>query len=54
MREFPRGAVQLLSSRSVVEDGHSRRVYTITPEGRRVLRRTREALRELADEVPDD
>jgi DNA-binding PadR family transcriptional regulator len=44
----------LLSSRSVVEAGHSRRVYKITPQGRRVLRQTREALRELADEVLDD
>jgi DNA-binding PadR family transcriptional regulator len=44
----------LLSSRSVVEDGHSRRVYKITGEGRRVLRQTRKALRELADEVLDD
>jgi DNA-binding PadR family transcriptional regulator len=44
----------LLSSRPVVEDGHSRRVYKITGEGRRVLRQTRKALRELADEVLDD
>jgi DNA-binding PadR family transcriptional regulator len=44
----------LLSSRSVVEEGHSLRVYKITTEGRRVLRQTREALRELADEVLDD
>ena len=44
----------LLSSRSVVEEGHSRRVYKITAGGRRVLCQTREALRELADEVLDD
>jgi DNA-binding PadR family transcriptional regulator len=44
----------LLSSRPVVEEGHSRRVYKITAEGRKVLRQTRKALRELADEVLDD
>jgi DNA-binding PadR family transcriptional regulator len=44
----------LLSSRSTVEEGRSRRVYKITPEGRKVLRQTRKALRELADEVLDD
>ena len=41
----------LLSSRRTVEEGRSRRVYKITAEGRKVLRRTRKALRELADEV---
>lgn len=44
----------LLTSRSAVEEGRSRRVYKITPEGRKVLRQTRKALRELADEVLDD
>jgi DNA-binding PadR family transcriptional regulator len=43
----------LLASRKVVEEGHSRRVYKITPEGRRALRRMRKALRELSDEVLD-
>ncbi|HEX3736359.1 MAG TPA: PadR family transcriptional regulator [Solirubrobacterales bacterium] len=43
----------LLRSRSTVEAGRTRRVYKITPEGRKVLRRTRRALRELADEVLD-
>lgn len=43
----------LLSSRRTVEEGRSRRVYKITAEGRKVLRRTRKALRELADEVLD-
>jgi DNA-binding PadR family transcriptional regulator len=44
----------LLSSRSTVEEGRSRRVYKITPEGRKALRRTRKALKELSDEVLDD
>ena len=44
----------LLSSRKAVEDGHARRVYKITAEGRKALKRMREALRELADEVLDD
>jgi DNA-binding PadR family transcriptional regulator len=44
----------LLRSRSTVEEGRTRRVYKITADGRRALRRTREALRELADEVLDD
>jgi DNA-binding PadR family transcriptional regulator len=44
----------LLASRPVVEDGHSRRVYKITAEGRKVLRSTRKALRELSDEVLED
>jgi DNA-binding PadR family transcriptional regulator len=43
----------LLTSRRVVEDGHSRRVYRITADGRKALRRMRKALRELADEVLD-
>jgi DNA-binding PadR family transcriptional regulator len=44
----------LLASRKAVEEGHARRVYTITPEGRAALKRMRLALRELADEVLDD
>jgi DNA-binding PadR family transcriptional regulator len=44
----------LLTSRRVVEDGHSRRVYRITADGRKALRRMRKALHELADEVLDD
>jgi DNA-binding PadR family transcriptional regulator len=44
----------LLTSRKVVEDGHSRRVYKITAKGRTALKRMREALRELADEVLGD
>jgi DNA-binding PadR family transcriptional regulator len=41
----------LLTSRKVVEEGRSRRVYKITADGRKALRRMRKALRELADEV---
>jgi DNA-binding PadR family transcriptional regulator len=41
----------LLSSRSAVEEGRSRRLYKITADGREALRQTRKALRELADEV---
>ena len=44
----------LLTSRKVVEGGHSRRVYKITAEGRKALRRMRKSLRELADEVLGD
>ncbi|HTR75534.1 MAG TPA: PadR family transcriptional regulator [Solirubrobacterales bacterium] len=44
----------LLRSRASVEEGHSRRVYRITADGRRTLERTRKALRELADEVLGD
>ena len=44
----------LLSSRATVEEGRSRRVYKITPAGRKTLRRTRKALQELADEVLGD
>jgi DNA-binding PadR family transcriptional regulator len=43
----------LLTSRKVVVGGHSRRVYRITANGRKALRRMRKALRELADEVLD-
>jgi len=42
-----------LTSRKVVEEGHARRVYTITADGRKALARMRKALRELADEVLD-
>ncbi len=41
----------LLLSREVTVDGRRRRKYKATPEGRRVLKQTRNALRELADEV---
>ncbi len=44
----------LLASRKVVEGGHARRVYKITADGRRALRRMRKALRELAAEVLDE
>jgi DNA-binding PadR family transcriptional regulator len=44
----------LLTSRKAIEDGHVRRVYAITAEGRKALTRMRKALRELADEVLDD
>ncbi len=43
----------LLSSRGTVEEGRSLRVYKITREGRKVLRQTRKALKELSDEVLD-
>jgi DNA-binding PadR family transcriptional regulator len=43
----------LLTSRKVVEGGHSRRVYKITATGRKALARMRAALRVLADEVLD-
>jgi DNA-binding PadR family transcriptional regulator len=41
----------LLSSRQVVVDGRRRRRYRATKSGRHVLAETRQALRELADEV---
>jgi DNA-binding PadR family transcriptional regulator len=44
----------LLSSRGTVEGGRSRRLYKITAEGRKTLRKTRKALKELADEVLGD
>ena len=44
----------LLSSRGTVEEGHSLRVYKITAEGRKALRQTRKALKELSEEVLDD
>jgi DNA-binding PadR family transcriptional regulator len=44
----------LLSSRRAVEEGRSRRVYKITTQGRKVLRETRRALKELSEEVLDD
>jgi DNA-binding PadR family transcriptional regulator len=43
----------LLKSRSTVEDGHSRRAYSITPQGRKALRKMRKAVKELSDEVLD-
>jgi DNA-binding PadR family transcriptional regulator len=44
----------LLKSRNAIEAGHSRRLYSITADGRKALRQTRKALKELADEVLDD
>jgi DNA-binding PadR family transcriptional regulator len=44
----------LLISRKAVEQGRTRRVYKITAAGRKTLRQTRKALKELADEVLDD
>jgi DNA-binding PadR family transcriptional regulator len=44
----------MLTSRRTVEDGHSRRVYRITADGRKALKRMRKALRELSDEVLGD
>jgi DNA-binding PadR family transcriptional regulator len=41
----------LLVSRQITVDGRSRRVYRATTEGRRALRETKRALRELADEL---
>jgi DNA-binding PadR family transcriptional regulator len=41
----------LLTSRKEVVDGRARRVYSATRKGRAVLAETRQALRELADEV---
>jgi DNA-binding PadR family transcriptional regulator len=41
----------LLRSRSHIVEGHSRRSYSITAKGRRVLKETTNQLRELAGEV---
>lgn len=41
----------LLSSHPELTDGHLRRVYRITPPGRRALRDAKRLLAELADEV---
>jgi DNA-binding PadR family transcriptional regulator len=41
----------LLRSRSKVVEGRRRRVYTVTPRGRRALEQARRTLRELADEI---
>ena len=41
----------LLTSRQIVTDGKSLRVYKATPEGRRSLRESKKALKELADEL---
>ncbi|HEY1690169.1 MAG TPA: PadR family transcriptional regulator [Solirubrobacteraceae bacterium] len=43
----------LLRSRAATVDGRRRRLYTVTPEGKRTLKRAREALRELSDELLD-
>ncbi|MEX1141646.1 MAG: PadR family transcriptional regulator [Thermoleophilaceae bacterium] len=43
----------LLTSRKDVVDGHARRLYRVTAQGRAELKRMRRALRELADEVLD-
>jgi DNA-binding PadR family transcriptional regulator len=43
----------LLRSASEVVEGRTRRVYTITPAGRRALRDAKRLLAELADEVLD-
>jgi DNA-binding PadR family transcriptional regulator len=43
----------LLRSTGQVVEGRTRRVYTITPAGRRALRDARRMLAELADEVLD-
>ena len=43
----------LLRSTNAVVDGRTRRVYTITPAGRRALRDAQRMLAELADEVLD-
>lgn len=44
----------LLASRSAVEGGYARRVYTITDTGRAALARLRAAVAELANEVLED
>lgn len=41
----------LLTSRQVIVDGRTRRVYRVTTVGRRTLREMKRVLRELADEV---
>jgi DNA-binding PadR family transcriptional regulator len=41
----------LLTSRQIVRDGKSLRVYKTTPTGRRALRESKKALKELADEL---
>ncbi len=41
----------LLRSRPVLVEGRTRRVYRVTPEGRKALVECRRAVRELADEV---
>lgn len=41
----------LLLSRPDVVDGRPRRVYRATPAGKRVLRESKKALRELTDEL---
>ena len=41
----------LLRSHDEVVDGRRRRMYSITAQGRRALKKARRSLRELADEV---
>jgi DNA-binding PadR family transcriptional regulator len=41
----------LLTSRQVVVDGRARRVYRVTPAGRKALEETKAILQQLADEV---
>jgi DNA-binding PadR family transcriptional regulator len=47
-------AGRLLRSRTVVVEGRVRRCYTATARGRRQLEQTKQALRELVDEVLGD
>jgi DNA-binding PadR family transcriptional regulator len=47
-------AERLVRSRTVLVDGRVRRCYRATAQGRRVLEQTKQALRELADEVLSD
>ena len=44
----------LLPSRKAVDGGRTRRLYKVTPAGRKALARARRALRELAAEILDD
>jgi DNA-binding PadR family transcriptional regulator len=46
-------AQDLLSSRLLVVEGRRRRLYSITPAGRKALVEARRSLRQLADEVLD-
>jgi DNA-binding PadR family transcriptional regulator len=43
----------LLRSSKTVAEGRTRRVYTITPTGRRALRDAKRLLAELTDELLD-
>ncbi len=42
---------ELLRSRQVRKNGHTRRVYRITPQGRQALRAAKEKVRELFGEL---